>query len=139
MDIGKAAQVFVFLINVAFSAWFIAYLTALEKKGCKCALTWHRKAMIALIMISLVVAFGTLFTEQNSTLRTVSGVVMAPINIAYIVISLIYIMQLKKENCECSKDPARTTIEVFAWIAVAFACLALLLSVLSMFIERSKK
>jgi hypothetical protein len=38
-------------------------------------------------------------------------------------------MQLKKENCECSKDPARTTIEVFAWLNAAVVGLFVLLKV----------
>jgi uncharacterized protein YacL len=135
----KVAQVIVFIVNVAFSAWFLTYLTALEKKGCKCALTWHRQAMMAFIIISLIVSFGMLFTEPNSPLRMITNIIMLPISISYIVISLVYIMQLKKENCECSKDPARTTIEVFAWISVALAGLVLLLGVLALIVGVASK
>lgn len=128
----KVVQVIGFLINLAFAIWFLIYLTDLEKKGCKCALTWHRQALVAFLIISIIVAFATLFTAPKSPVRVLMSMIMLPISISYIVISLVYIMQLKKENCECSKDPARTTIEVFAWIGVALAGLVLLLSLLAL-------
>jgi hypothetical protein len=113
-----------FLISLSFSVWFLVYLTNLEKKDCKCALTWHRQALIAFICITLLCVLLNTFLP---TLNPIVGVISGITSLLYMIISLVYIYYLKNSKCDCSKDPARTTIEVFSWISVSMTGLSLLL------------
>lgn len=116
------------IINIAFTAWFLSYLFGLAKKNCKCALTWHRQALIAFLIINtLVVLADTVLSQRHKVLLTF---VAAPVSVLYIVISLVYIYHLKNTQCDCSKDPARTTIEVFSWISVGLVGLYVILAIL---------
>jgi hypothetical protein len=110
-----------FVINLAFSIWFLIYLFNLEKKGCSCSLTKHREYIITFIILSIIFGFANFFT--SSYIKVILGILTAVIAVAYIIVTLVWIFYLKRTKCDCSKDPARTTLEVFAWFAVAVASL----------------
>jgi hypothetical protein len=126
MDIFDIFTVIYWLLLIGFSTWFLVYLFMLSKKGCKCALTWHRQALITLIFIAVGSQVILKLLPQFSV---VINILIAPLTMTFIVISLVYIFKLKKLKCHCSEDPARTTIEVLDWIVISFTAFALLVSV----------
>ena len=113
-------------LYIGLYTWFLVYLFKLSDKKCTCALTWHRKALIALIIIMIVCNIFMKFSSSGGGLvQLMAGIAF----LLYLIISLVYIFNLKKIKCDCSKDSARTTMEVLNWLAISFTVLGLLVSV----------
>lgn len=126
MDILDIFTVLYWILLVVFSTWFLVYLFMLSKKECKCALTWHRQALITLIFIAVGSQVALKLLPQLSFIITI---ITAPLMMTFIIISLVYIFKLKKIKCQCSEDPARITIETLDWIVITFTGLAFIISV----------
>ncbi len=116
-------MILLYAINLAFNIWFLVYLFNLEKKGCECSLVAQRTQLIIYIILNMFFGFLNLFPLSKLT-HIVLYILSVVIAIIYIVTTLVWIFYLKRTKCACSKDPARGTMEVFAWIGVGVVLVA---------------
>jgi hypothetical protein len=132
MNLVVVTLFILWLSYLAFAGWFLVYLFKLSEKKCECALTWHRKVLIALLFIMVMGHILRNVSSMNLLMKNLQGLAST----CFIIISLVYIFQLRKIKCGCSNDPARTTMEVLNWMYIGFTAFVLLmLLILSPFIS----
>lgn len=110
------------IIEVGLYVAFLVYLDKLEKIGCECALTWHRKFIMVFVSVALI---WSLISAFASPLKIVPlTLAMSLFRIAFIVIAIQYVNKLKKEKCECSKEWTRDVMYYYAWVSVILIALS---------------
>lgn len=102
---------------------FLMYLGKLEQTGCECALNWRRNFIIAFILVALVWTVGTSLTTSFNNVYI--AMLLTAFRLAFIVIAIQYINQLKKDKCECSQHLTREILYYYVWVAVVLTAIAL--------------
>jgi hypothetical protein len=102
------------------------YLKNLETIGCKCAMNYKRTYIMSFHIFSLTFAAASLLSgnrvaeyikSSSYAVPIVLGLVVAAIT--NIVFTLMYIEELKKDNCECSESVFRTMMYILSIISAA--------------------
>ena len=115
----------------------IYYLKNLETIGCKCAMNYKRTYIMYFTIFNLVFGLSNLLSGgrvNDYIVKSPYGVpivsVLAAAVITNIVFTLMYIEELKKDNCECSESVFRTMMYILSIIAAAVWGLTLLLGLI---------
>jgi LytS/YehU family sensor histidine kinase len=109
------------IIELILFSYIIYYILKLEKIGCECSQDWKRTFIKYFYIITIVYIFIhiiSLFTNKFKLNSSISLIMMI-CNLLSIGIVYLYIHQLKKEKCECSKDQARDVLEIYNYILIA--------------------
>lgn len=118
MTLTKAVEIGLYIA-------FLIYLDKLEKVGCECALNWRRKFIFAFIVVALAWTVASIVTMPVDNMYL--AIFLALFRIAFIVIAIQYINQLKKDKCECSQELTRDVMYYYAWISVILTALSIAL------------
>jgi hypothetical protein len=122
---------------IAINIWVIVYTFKLRKNKCECAidnrLTFIQFALIFNMTIGLFVAMS--YGVTNHILRAISII----IGIIYVIISILYIRDMRKTNCACSEDTARDVWEVLVYISAVLYVLMAVTTVVSLGMNRKQK
>lgn len=122
MDVRNwAALVFAILYTVLYTFVFI-YIRRLEKTGCECAIDWKSDFILVYICIFLPIACWNAFAPFPYTV----GAFIGALTLAFIIIVLIYIHDLKKKKCDCSKSTVRDVLEIVNYIQLGLLGLIML-------------
>lgn len=105
------ALTFAILYTILYTFVFI-YIRDLEKTGCECAIDWKSDFILVYICIFLPIACWNAFAPFSYTVGAFIGV----LTLAFIIIVLIYIHDLKKKKCECSESKVRDVLEIVNYI-----------------------
>ena len=104
----------------------IYYLKNLETIGCKCAMNYKRTYIMYYTIFNVVFGLSNLLSGgrvNDYIIKSPYGVpivsVLAAAVITNIVFTLMYIEELKKDNCECSESVFRTMMYILSIIAAA--------------------
>jgi len=111
------------LIGTSLQACIVYYLNNLQKIGCECAINSKRNFIFGYTIFNILFAVPQLFTD-----KIIKFLVKYPIAIfalfasalSNIVITLLYIEEIKKANCKCSESVFR---EMMYYLAIINACL----------------
>jgi hypothetical protein len=113
------------------------YLKHLETIGCKCSMNYKRTYIMFYHIFGLVFGSAQLLSggklaeyivESRYAIPFVS--ILAVAAITNIVFTLMYIEELKKDNCECSESVFRTMMYILSIIGAVTWGLALLLGLI---------
>jgi hypothetical protein len=122
------------LIGVVLSSLIIYYVINLEKIGCQCAMGYKRTYILAYNAVAIlygvsVAIFGTdkfaSMLLRHPLLFIIPGL-LAAAGILNIVFTLMFVEDMKKKNCECSKSIYRDMMYVLAIIQAVSVGLAIL-------------
>ena len=111
------------LLGISLQACIVYYLDNLEKIGCVCAMNGKRMFIFAFAIFSILLNTVQLFTDKLPTYLAKYPIAMAGIaalGISYIVVTLIYIEDIKKANCNCSESVFR---DMMYYLSIISACL----------------
>lgn len=111
------------MIMFAFGVLFILlqmllinYLLRLERIGCKCAMDWRRKFMIAYMFLLLVHAAIVTFVTKEVLEYPLIQTTMLVLGVVNVIITLQYLAQLRRDNCNCSESLYKDIITMIAYL-----------------------
>jgi len=111
------------LIGMSLQACIIYYLNNLQTIGCECALNSKRTFIFAYTIFSLLFGIPQLFTDKVTKFLTKYPAAIFGLSIlmiSNIVVTLLYIEDIKKANCKCSESVFR---DMMYYLAIINACL----------------
>jgi len=115
------------LINIGslvFNIFLINWISDLEKNKCDCSRDWKRDFIKHwLIFTSVLIGMNTIaylitvFTNKIylKNMNLYSYVVYF-VSILNLILSIMYIKQLKDSNCECSNNELKYTYYIYSWV-----------------------
>jgi hypothetical protein len=125
------------LLSMVLTGSIVYYLKNLETIGCKCAMNYKRTYIMSFHIFGL--AFGAASLLSGGKLPEYIGKSAAAVPIISIlliaiitnvVFTLMYVEELKKDNCECSESVFRTMMYILSIISAVTWGLALLLGLM---------
>ena len=119
------------IINITIYVIILVYLFQMNSKLCQCSSSWKKEFIkffcfyAILRSILSVIFFENLRKELFLRKSLIALVVVdALLFISFLIITLTYISQLKKEKCFCSKNWKREFTWVLSWIMVGLLSIA---------------
>jgi len=111
------------LIGMSLQACIIYYLNNLQTIGCECAMNSKRTFIFAYTIFSLLFGVPQLFTDKVTKFLTKYPAAIFGLSllmITNIIVTLLYIEDIKKANCKCSESVFR---DMMYYLAIINACL----------------
>lgn len=104
------------IINIAFYGFAFAWIQNMEKNHCTCSQDWRRDFMKYFYLMAIGLQFVIMARGIGALhdYRVPLGVA----SIAYLFVSLSYIMDLKTHSCQCSKSLERSILFWYSIIQV---------------------
>ena len=122
------------VVGMGFAGAIIYYLKQLETIGCKCAMNYKRTYIMSYHIFALVIGSATLLSGDKileyiakSSLAIPVILLLTVAAITNVVFTLMYVEELKKDNCECSESVFRTMMYILSIINAVTLGLFLLL------------
>ena len=138
--------IFIGLIALIINIYAIVWIYKLETIDCKCSNNWMRTyikyylhAIIPIMSITLLINIYLYFNELTysdikNDLFTFYRVIAGFVNffgLVNIIISIIFINELKKINCECSEDIKREVYFIYNIIMASMISITILIALMS--------
>ena len=138
--------IFIGLIALIINVYAIVWIYKLETIDCKCSNNWMRTyikyylhAIIPIMSITLLINIYLYFNELTysdikNDLFTFYRVIAGFVNffgLVNIIISIIFINELKKINCECSEDIKREVYFIYNIIMASIISITILIALMS--------
>ena len=125
------------LFSMGLIGLIIYYLKHLETIGCKCAMNYKRTYIMSYQIFALAFGVGTLLSGNKMVEYIVETsyavpflILLAVAAITNIVFTLMYVEELKKENCDCSESVFRTMMYIISIIQAATLGLTILFGII---------
>ena len=97
----------------------VYYLFRLKQIDCKCSLNYKRNYIICFNIFLVCYSVLIILTNTNLSITyPVLGLLISVASITNVVFTLMYVNDLKKQNCNCSESFMRTLMYVLAIIQV---------------------
>ena len=111
------------LIGMSLQACIIYYLNNLQTIGCECAMNSKRNFIFGYTIFNILFGVTNLFTDKVTKFLTkypaaIFG--LSVLMITNIIVTLLYIEDIKKANCKCSESVFR---DMMYYLAIINACL----------------
>jgi len=111
------------LIGTSLQACILYYLNNLQTIGCECAMNSKRNFIFGYTIFNILFGVTNLFTDKVTKFLTkypaaIFGLFV--LIISNIVVTLLYIEDIKKANCKCSESVFR---DMMYYLAIINACL----------------
>lgn len=106
------------IINLLFWGFALGWIMKLEKKHCGCSKDWRRDYMKYFFAASIVLQFVLL--SGNVKLIKYTAMPMGLATLVYIGVSIAYITDQRKKQCECSKSNERAILFGFSIFQAVF-------------------
>jgi len=138
--------IFIGLIALIINVYAIVWIYKLETIDCKCSNNWMRTyikyylhAIIPIMSITLLINIYLYFNDLTyrditNDLFTAYRVIAGFVNffgLVNIIISIIFINELKKINCECSEDIKREVYFIYNIIMASIISISILIALMS--------
>jgi hypothetical protein len=124
--------IFVYFINVVLYFITFSWIVILEKNKCECSNNWKREFIkyFLLIFISYII-LSILFqlTNTNSIVFNYIKYILYVAEIVFIIITFIYIQELIKNKCECSKMIQRDITYIYTIVDIIVILLSIFLAI----------
>jgi len=108
----------------------LTYIFQLNSQLCQCASNWKKEFIryycFYAILKTIIIVYGFSSLHQNKIFNIYKYVDII-LFISFVVITLIYINDLRKNKCLCSQSWKRKLALIYAWIGVGMSGLLLVL------------
>lgn len=110
------------LIGVVLSSLIIYYVTSLEKIGCECAMGYKRTYILGYSVVAIIYGLFmsivgadkvTRILLKNPLLLAFFGL-LGVAGIVNMVLTFMFVEEMKKKNCDCSESVYRDMMYVLA-------------------------
>lgn len=123
---------------IALYIVFLVYLFKLEKIGCDCALNWKRNYMITFMIFVLSTNFVSIILP-SLRYNVVFVVISAVLSLMFLIVTIQYVQQLKKDKCDCSKDLTREIMFYYSWIMLVLFWLSIAILLYVLYLLNTRK
>lgn len=138
--------IFIGIIALIINVYAIIWIYKLETIDCKCSNNWMRTyikyylhviipIMSITLLINIYLYFNDLtYRDITNDLFTFYRVIVGFVNffgLVNIIISIMFINELKKINCECSEDIKREVYFIYNIIMASIISITLLIALMS--------
>ena len=122
------------LIGTSLQACILYYLNNLQTIGCECAMNSKRNFIFGYTIFNILFGVTNLFTDKITKFltkypATIFG--LSVLMITNIVVTLLYIEDIKKANCKCSESVFR---DMMYYLAIINACLYALGGLIALYV-----
>ena len=100
------------IINILFFSFALMWVLKLEKPGCECSQDWRRDFMK--YYFSFAIAFQFLILMQNKVALKALVIPFAIASLAYLGVCISYILELRREGCDCSRGMEQS---ILLWVS----------------------
>jgi hypothetical protein len=117
----------------------IYYLKNLETIGCKCALNYKRDYIFYYTCVALAIGISSILFGTFAPFQMFMMIILIPYFIAGIVnlfMTISYIDEMKKINCNCSESIFRTLMYILAILNICILALTALIFIFIFFMAR---
>ena len=114
LSIGSVAYVLLVLLKL----WILKYTVDLKNKSCTCAIDWRLTFIQFAIVFSIIGSFLAYYVPML-------GMLVLPVSIAFILVGIMYVYDMKKTKCECSEARERDVLEIILYISAGIWVVAL--------------
>ena len=104
------------IIKIAFYGFAFAWIRNMETNHCSCSQDWRREFMKYFFLLAIALQF--VIMAKGIDILHDYRVPLGMLSIAYLFVSLSYIMDLKTHSCECSRDLERSILFWYSIIQV---------------------
>ena len=125
------------LLSMVFTGSIVYYLKHLETIGCKCAMNYKRTYIMSFHIFGLAFGAANLLTGNGVAEYIVGSRYAIPVVlmltvaiITNVVFTLMYVEELKKDNCDCSESVFRTMMYILSIISAITWGLVILLGII---------
>uniref|UniRef100_A0A6C0ETK6 Uncharacterized protein n=1 Tax=viral metagenome TaxID=1070528 RepID=A0A6C0ETK6_9ZZZZ len=127
-------------INILCGGIIIYYLFHLKQINCKCSLNYKRLYIFGFNIILIVYSLFFLFSKYNVGNFPILGLLLFIAEFISIIFTILFINDLKKQNCRCSVSLMRTIMFIIAIIQVcSWVLLLLFLLIIYLYFTEYKK
>ena len=125
------------LLSMVFTGSIVYYLKHLETIGCKCAMNYKRTYIMFFHIFGLAFGAANLlsgngvaeYIAKSSFVMPILSVLVLAV-ITNVVFTLMYVEELKKDNCDCSESVFRTMMYILSIISAITWGLVILLGII---------
>ena len=114
----------------------LTYIFQLNSQLCQCASNWKKEFIryycFYAILKTIIIVYGFSSLHQNKIFNIYKYVDII-LFISFVVITLTYIKDLRKNKCLCSQSWKRKLALIYAWIGVGMSGLLLVLGTVLIF------
>lgn len=100
----------VYVLFVLLKLWILKYTVDLKAKSCTCAVDWRLTFIQFAIVFSIIGGVLSYYVP-------ILSVLVLPVSIAFILVGIMYIYDMKKTKCECSQATERDALEIILYIS----------------------
>ena len=129
------------LFAMVFEGLVIYYLNNLNTIGCKCAMNYKRTYILYYSIFALVYGGFTLtpfYTPQYMMRFMLVSILLVCGAVLNVIFTILYVEELKKENCTCSESVIREIMLILSIInAISWGILLLMILYISITIGTS--
>ena len=125
--IGNIVSIIVFSI-------FLLYINDLEKKNCVCSEDWKREGIkyYSIVQIGINTLLLFLLANMKQYLKSII-LIMGLLYWPFLIITLIWIGDLKEEKCECSDGWERSFMEIYSYVVIVLHAIIIILKMILIF------
>ena len=117
----------------------IYYLKNLENIGCKCALNFKHDYIFYYTCFALAVGLSSIMFGTFKSMQMFLMIIFIPYGIAAIInlfMTISYVDEMKKINCDCSESVFRTMMYILAILNICVMGLSVLIFIFVFFTAR---
>lgn len=105
------------------------WITHMEKIGCECAMNWRKDFIkyyiIFIISYNIISALYLIFIRDNIKIAFSVKLLILIIDIFFLITTITYVTELRKQKCECSTNIIREVTLVYTIISCFLVALAI--------------
>jgi uncharacterized membrane protein YecN with MAPEG domain len=121
------------LFFVLLYSIFLYYILELNKKKCYCSKSWEQTYIKYFSILIIFLNLLKLFFPSNTLLIKIAGIIFFIGGIIFIISVFKYIKKLKKENCKCSQNWKKTTLNIYSWCLLIIFSFSFILPIITGF------
>lgn len=130
------------IYSIASLIIYLLFIYKLRDPNCDCSNGWKKQFILICTYIFLAtnIIFASIFLSKvNLKATVISYYVLIVLNVIYTIIVIIYITDLKKNNCECSHVWEREYVYITALISAVLFCISILTVIVVAIMHRNLK
>jgi hypothetical protein len=110
------------VVLIALQVWILAYTIDLREKNCACAIDWRLTFVQFAIVFNLFAGFFAFYIPAIA-------VVTVPVAVAFVIVGLMYIQDMKSSKCSCSENRARDALEILLYVSAFMWVIAITMAI----------
>jgi hypothetical protein len=110
MNVALTVATVFYIVFLVLKLWILKYTLDLKSASCTCAMDWRLTFIQFAIVFSIIGGLLTFYLP-------VIGALVLPVSVAFIIVGIMYIRDMKATKCQCSEARERDVLEIILYIS----------------------